>query len=273
MNVRQGFADRLEKLLQHFSAHLLGWEGVAVQMMNDYPRWLPDELRLVAKRTDIVPQKLENFYLKSYRLFREKRIDEQKHSPKEKVHGADFIKEIEGQAYERPKQPKSDWVDATQYTQQKGTSEDELAAELNRMHSQMDRESLEKIFRARGAFNENAFNTTGRSGGMGGGFGGGAKQTPPDQNKFMDDLLKRARETGARTSFETKKPWGSAPGYLHAYLETLEMKWPVSREDAKKQYRAMAMKTHPDRNGGNADAFKKVQSAWERVEEYFEKAK
>jgi hypothetical protein len=68
------------------------------------------------------------------------------------------------------------------------------------------------------------------------------------------------------------KPWEHAPSYLQDHCETLGVPWPTTREAAQKLYRAKAMAVHPDRNGGNDEKFKVVQAAWERLDDFFQKA-
>ena len=41
----------------------------------------------------------------------------------------------------------------------------------------------------------------------------------------------------------------------------------MSKDDLKKAYRKAAMKTHPDRNGNDGEAFKDVNNAWSYMKE------
>jgi DnaJ-class molecular chaperone len=47
------------------------------------------------------------------------------------------------------------------------------------------------------------------------------------------------------------------------YYTTLEIPKTSTQDDIKKAYRKLAMKYHPDRNGGNEDKFKKIQEAYD----------
>jgi hypothetical protein len=74
------------------------------------------------------------------------------------------------------------------------------------------------------------------------------------------------------TGAHVGKPWASAPGYIQNACATLEVPWPSTAEAAKKQYHAKAKKAHPDA-GGKVEDFKKVQEAWELLEQYFREHK
>jgi curved DNA-binding protein len=47
------------------------------------------------------------------------------------------------------------------------------------------------------------------------------------------------------------------------YYSTLEIPKTATQDDIKKAYRKLAMKHHPDRNGGDETQFKKIQEAYE----------
>jgi curved DNA-binding protein len=47
------------------------------------------------------------------------------------------------------------------------------------------------------------------------------------------------------------------------YYTTLEIPKTATQDDIKKAYRKLAMKTHPDRNGGDETKFKKIQEAYD----------
>jgi curved DNA-binding protein len=47
------------------------------------------------------------------------------------------------------------------------------------------------------------------------------------------------------------------------YYTTLEIPKTATQDDIKKAYRKLAMKTHPDRNGGDETQFKKIQEAYD----------
>ena len=49
------------------------------------------------------------------------------------------------------------------------------------------------------------------------------------------------------------------------YYSLLEIPKTATTEDIKKAYRKLAMKTHPDRNGGNDTEFKKIQEAYDTL--------
>src|SRR5271170_5476517 len=101
MNIRTAFQERTKKLLDHFSSCLMPKDGVAIQLMNDFPVWTPDELAFVSLHCGLANAALERMYLKSYRLFREERIQQYKLSRGRPTVVDGAIREIEGQAYER----------------------------------------------------------------------------------------------------------------------------------------------------------------------------
>jgi DnaJ-class molecular chaperone len=49
------------------------------------------------------------------------------------------------------------------------------------------------------------------------------------------------------------------------YYTTLEIPKTATQDDIKKAYRKLAMKTHPDRNGGDETKFKKIQEAYDTL--------
>jgi hypothetical protein len=56
----------------------------------------------------------------------------------------------------------------------------------------------------------------------------------------------------------------SGPPELISALAVLGLTWPCEEEELKEAYRQKAMQCHPD-TGGNAEAFKAVQAAYELV--------
>jgi len=49
------------------------------------------------------------------------------------------------------------------------------------------------------------------------------------------------------------------------YYETLQVPFTATPEVIKRQYRKLSLQTHPDRRGGNAELFKKVTEAYEKL--------
>ena len=253
--------------MTHFSLHSFGWETVAVQLMNDFPRWKPDELRLVARRTDIPPNKLEGLYLKSWRMIRESALDRQKHQGIRSTDSG-FIHEIEGQAWDQAKNanpfsgsrpPPFNEPPKHQY------GFDERAAEKMYRDFFAGDPEFERMFRGH-PFGGTASTGTGGLGGT-----GGAAEKPKSGPTTMEEMLRKAAGHGPWPGFDTRKPWGGAPAYLHMHFEVLQMMYPISMDDAKKQFRKRAMETHPDRNPTKTDEFKKVMSAWDLVKEFLER--
>jgi hypothetical protein len=254
MNIRHTFQERTKKLLDHFSSCLMPKDGVAVQLMNDFPVWTPDELAFVAMHCGIQNAILERMYLKSYRLFREVRLQEQKplHGRAKAVDGA--IREIEGQEWERPKKE--------QAKQQMGGNHFG-GVDIDTILEEMRKAGLDNPGHGR-SFDDfvREFQSSSRRGG----------KTSAQSQKEAQDAARRARQ-GAGSYTDTSgtqatKPWSAAPGYLHVHLAILELGWPVSRDDAKAKHREMAKKSHPD-VGGSTAAFQKVQLAWETLDNYY----
>ena len=61
---------------------------------------------------------------------------------------------------------------------------------------------------------------------------------------------------------EAKKTLGDTDPFV-----VLELTGKATWDEIKSQYRKLAMKYHPDRNGGDSAMFKKVQAAYELLEE------
>lgn len=196
----------------------LNISNIALQMMNEFPKWREPELQLVALESGFPVKQLLRMYHSLYRTVRERRIEEQKNT---RNHGPGFIQEVVGQAYEPPKNktPYSSWYENMGST---GT--------------------------------------------------GTAGPTP------MEEMLKKmSKEHGqgsvAGKAFDTRRPWSSAPAFLHTQFEKLNMAFPISYADAKKQYHKRAMETHPDKNQGKATAaadFQAVKVAWDRIRPFIE---
>ncbi len=274
MLVREHFTTRLDELIGHFGAHGFGYETVVVQLMNDFPRWLPDEMRLVASRTEVILQRIEALYLRSYRVIREVRLDEQKHSPLKHHQNSKpgFIKEIEGQAWDSAKNA-NPFGGARNSTGTSSSGDPNDYDEWVQMYSQhfqgsLDADTLERLRRMhanrRGSAEPNPRHQTEED-----------RRKQADYNaSSIDEMLRRMRgnSQGTKKTFDTKRPWQAAPAYLHFHFEVMEMPYPISIDEAKKKYRELAMKTHPDRNGGNDEAFKKILTSWERIKEFLEKS-
>ena len=54
-------------------------------------------------------------------------------------------------------------------------------------------------------------------------------------------------------------PPSTAPGELRAPLDTLGLGWPVSLEDVKARWKALAKRHHPDANGGDRGAEERLK--------------
>jgi len=278
MIVRESFSKRLEELMEHFSLHSFGWETVAIQLMNDFPRWKPDELRLVARRTDIAPNKLESLYLKSWRKIREPRLEEQKHHNVRRMnHESGFIQEIEGQAWEYGKNanPFSGAKPPPfRYEVPPRHNYDFQGKSMEDIYSQMFGGDVERQKAFEDMLREDMNAWSGTKTDKRTEQRTEPRQEPPKQSgaSQMEDMMRRAAGQHARTGFDTKKPWQAAPAYLHMHFEILTMSYPITMDDAKKQFRKRAMETHPDRNPGKEEEFKKVATAWERIEEFLKRS-
>jgi hypothetical protein len=266
MNIRTEFQERTKKLLDHFSACLMPKDGVAIQLMNDFPVWTADELAFVSLHCGLANSSLERLYLKSYRLFREERIQQQKMFRGRPTIVPDAIREIEGQAYERPK--------PEQAKQQMGGGNpfgsnvppDDILEEMRKAGLDPLGQSGKAFDDFMRFFNDSPFargRTQSREEAQ-----DAARRARTGRGKFTDTFEDKTDAMNDAMSRKNSK-FGSAPSYLHIHLETLELSWPTTRDDAKAQHRAMAKKHHPDMKGGSTDMFQKVQIAWERLEEYF----
>ena len=194
----------------------LNVSNIALQMMNEFPKWREPELQLVAAESGFPPKHLLKMYHSLYRTVRERRIDEQKNT---RNHGIGFIQEVVGQAYEPPKNstPYPNWYESMGNTKTSGpTPMEEMLKKMSKEHGQ---------------------------------------------------------GSVAGKAFDTRRPWSSAPAFLHAQFEKLDMVFPISYTDAKKQYHKRAMETHPDKNQGKATAaadFQAVKIAWDRIRPFIE---
>jgi hypothetical protein len=217
---RTEFVDQLKIIKDVLLVNGFNVSNLALQMMNEFPKWSESELELVSRESGFPIKQLLKMYHGLYRVVRERRIDEQKVTRNGRNHGVSFIQEVVGQSYEPPKnkspfgQSYGQWGDST------GTSGPSPVEEMLRQY--------------------------------------GARFRP---------------DSAAGKSFDTRRPWSAAPALLHAHFEKLDMAFPISYTDAKKQYHKRAMETHPDKNQEKKTAaadFQAVKNAWDRIRPFIE---
>jgi DnaJ domain len=266
VNIRHAFQERTKRLLDHFSSCMLSKESVAVQLLNDFPRWSVDELAFVALHCGIPNATLERAYLKSFRLFREQRQMEQKHLRKapEIVNGA--IQEIEGQAWERPSGDKA--KQSMGGNTFGGASPEDVLEEIRKagLDQGANGQSWNEFLKAFAGSKKGKTQT--REEAM-----DAARKAKQGRGTYGDTFQEaqekeRARKAGGNPHADMFSGTG-APGYLRAHLQVLELTWPTTREEAKAKHREMVKKHHPDVGGSN-DKFQQIQSAWERLSEYLD---
>lgn len=96
----------------------------------------------------------------------------------------------------------------------------------------------------------------------------GAKRATPNEEDILDplDILGQNRRSRAeRARAQAYQERVSAPAALREPLAILGLSWPVSMEEAKSRYRALARKHHPDTNNGDRNAedrLKKINVAF-----------
>ena len=260
MNIRHALQERVKKLLDHFSSCMMPKEGVAIQVLNDFPIWTADELAFIALHTGVSNAALERLYLKSWRLFREQRSMEQKHLRKSPDIVAGAIREIEGQAWERPAPEKAKQTMGGNTFG--GASVDDVLEEIRKagLDQNMHGQSLNDFLKAMGG---KKGKTQTREEAM-----DAARKAKQGRGTYGDTFQEAVDKQRARAADPVYAP--NAPAYLRAHLQILELLWPVTREDAKAAHRTQAKKFHPDVPGGNAEKFKRIQLAWEEIDKHLE---
>lgn len=79
-----------------------------------------------------------------------------------------------------------------------------------------------------------------------------------DTSQWNQAFNARMGRDEARKTLGDSDPWS-----------VLELSKSASWEEVKKAYRKLAMQHHPDRNGGDCEMFKKIQAAYELLEEHY----
>lgn len=100
---RTEFVDQLKSIKDTLLVNGFNVSHLALQMMNEFPKWSESELELVSRESGFPAKQLLKMYHGMYRIVRERRIDEQKVTRNGRNHGVSFIQEVVGQSYEPPK--------------------------------------------------------------------------------------------------------------------------------------------------------------------------
>lgn len=119
-------------------------------------------------------------------------------------------------------------------------------------------EIMEKLRRAQEEMMREAF--YGGAAGLGGlgGFGGGPKASPPpNYGGSFSDFAERTYRRHRRQPPPPPPP----PGAKKRWFEVLNVQPGASRTEIRKAYRHLAMKYHPDREGGSAEMMRELNMA------------
>jgi hypothetical protein len=88
----------------------------------------------------------------------------------------------------------------------------------------------------------------------------------------LDDIeAVRADPLGALGGRERTEPAARLPPALREALRELDLGWPVSAEEAKRRYKTLAKRHHPDVAGGDAAAaerFKRINGAYSTLRQF-----
>ncbi len=87
--------------------------------------------------------------------------------------------------------------------------------------------------------------------GQNGGHNGGQPGGGHGAGHVDDTLLRRAAGAFHASMDPAHRPPPDAPPELREPLQTLGLPWPVSLDDVKQRYKALAKQHHPDANGGD----------------------